>query len=107
MSSFHVRGLTAAVVLVVAVLVPAAPVGAADHTLVGKIVSVDHKAHKITISTGGKNETHAVSPQVEVIGPKGGVSPHHLTDSRLAPGVEVKLVFGGGGKMVAKIHIEK
>jgi hypothetical protein len=96
-------GLAAGVLLVLA-----GPAMAAEHQVEGKVVSIDHKGHKITVAVGGGHETFHVSPEVEVIGPKGGNSGHHLNDKRLVAGAPVKLTFGGKDKKtVEKIHVEK
>jgi hypothetical protein len=97
----------AMVVLVSVFLLVPAGTAAADNHVTGKLVGIDHKANKITISVAAGHETFHVSPEAEVTGPKGGNSGKHLNDPRLVPGAEVKLTLGKGNKTVVKIHIEK
>ena len=89
---FLAAGRLAALV-VLGLLVTGGP-AAADNHVVGKLVSIDHKANKITIAVAAGHETYHASPEADVTGPKGGSNGQHLNDKRLVPGVEVKLTLG-------------
>jgi hypothetical protein len=103
MNRFVIRSLA---IVAAVVLLAAGPAPAADNEVIGKLVSIDHKAHKITIAVAAGHETFNVSPEVEVTGPKGGNNGHHLNDKRLVPGAELKMTLGKGNKTVVKIHIK-
>jgi hypothetical protein len=93
------------VAVLVALLVLAGNVLAADKEVTGKVVKVDPTKKTITIKTATGNKEYTISDDTKFLGPKGGVSDKGIKDDRLAVGAEIKLVIAGNNKTVREVHL--
>jgi hypothetical protein len=89
----------------VALLVLAGCLWAADKEVKGKIVRVNVKKNVITVKTDDGNKDYDVNKDTKFIGPKGGVSDKGIEDDRLAPGAEVTLKVAGNNKTLHEVHL--
>jgi hypothetical protein len=91
--------------VVVALLVLAGSLLAADKEVKGKIVKVDVKKNVITVMTEDGKKEYDVNKDTKFIGPKGGVSEKGIEDDRLKPGAEVTLKVAGNNKTLHEVHL--
>jgi hypothetical protein len=93
------------IAVLVALLVLAGGVLAADKEVKGKIVKVDVKKNVITVDTEDGKKDFDVNKDTKFIGPKGGVSEKGIEDDRLEKGAEVKLVVAGNNRTLHEVHL--
>jgi hypothetical protein len=93
------------IAIVVALLVLAESLLAADKEVKGKIVKVDVKKNVITVKTDDGTKDYDVNKDTKFIGPKGGVSEKGIEDDRLAPGAEVTLKVAGNNRTLHEVHL--
>ena len=91
--------------VVVALLVLAGSLLAADKEVKGKVVKVNVKKNVITVKTDDGNKDYDVNKDTKFIGPKGGVSEKGIEDDRLEPGAEVTLKVAGNNKTLREVHL--
>ena len=91
--------------VVVALLVLAGSLLAADKEVKGKIVKVDVKKNVITVMTEDGKKEYDVNKDTKFIGPKGGVSEKGIEDDRLKPGAEVTLKVAGNNRTLHEVHL--
>jgi hypothetical protein len=89
----------------VALLLLAGGLLAADKEVKGTIVKVDVKNNVITVKTDDGNKDYDVNKDTKFIGPKGGVSDKGIEDDRLEKGAEVKLLVAGNNKTLREVHL--
>jgi hypothetical protein len=97
--------LRRSIAVVVALLVLAGGLLAADKEVKGKIVRVDVKRNIITVKTEDGKKDYDVNKDTKFIGPKGGVSEKGIEDDRLQPGAEVTLKVAGNNKTLHEVHL--
>jgi hypothetical protein len=93
------------IAVVVALLVLAGSLLAADKEVKGKVVKVDVKKNIIIVKTEDGNKEYEVNKDTKFIGPKGGVSDKGIEDDRLEPGAEVTLKVAGNNKTLREVHL--
>jgi hypothetical protein len=93
------------VAAVVALLLLAGCLLAADKEVKGKIVRVDVKKNVITVKTADGNKDYDVNKDTKFIGPRGGVSDKGIEDDRLVPGAEVTLKVAGNNRTLREVHL--
>ena len=91
--------------VVVALLVLAGSLLAADKEVKGKVVKVDVKKNVITVMTEDGKKDYDVNKDTKFIGPKGGVSEKGIEDDRLKPGAEVTLKVAGNNRTLHEVHL--
>src|SRR5215470_745644 len=93
------------IAVVVALLVLAGNLLAADKEVKGKIVKVDVKKNVITVKTEDGIKEYDVNKETKFIGPKGGVSDKGIEDDRLEVGMEVTLKIAGNNRTIHEVHL--
>jgi hypothetical protein len=93
------------IAVVVALLLLAGGLLAADKEVKGKVVKVDVKKNAITVKTEDGNKVYEVNKDTKFIGPKGGVSDKGIEDDRLEPGAEVTLKVAGNNRTLREVHL--
>ena len=93
------------IAVMVALLVLAGSLLAADKEVKGKIVKVDVKKNVITVMTEDGKKDYDVNKDTKFIGPKGGVSEKGIEDDRLVPGAEVTLKVAGNNRTLREVHL--
>lgn len=91
--------------VLVALLMLAGSLLAADKEVKGKIVKVDVKNNVITVMTDDGKKDFDVNKDTKFIGPKGGVSDKGIEDDRLEKGAEVKLIVAGNNRTLREVHL--
>jgi hypothetical protein len=89
--------------VLVALLVLAGGVLAADKEVKAKVVKVDVKKNVIIVLTREGKKAYAVNKDTKFIGPKGGLSDKGIEDDRLEPGTEVTLIVAGNNRTLHKV----
>src|ERR1700758_441673 len=93
------------IAVVVALLMLAGSLLAADKEIKGKIVKVDVKKNLIIVKTDDGNKTYDVNKDTKFIGPRGGISDKGIEDDRLEPGAEVTLKVAGNNKTLHEVQL--
>ena len=93
------------IAVMIALLVLAGSLLAADKEVKGKVVKVDVKKNAITVKTEDGNKVYEVNKDTKFIGPKGGVSEKGIEDDRLKPGAEVTLKVAGNNRTLHEVHL--
>jgi hypothetical protein len=91
--------------VLIALLLLAGGVLAADKEIKCKIVKVDVKKKVLTVMTEDGKKDYDVNDDTKFIGPKGGVSDQGIKDDRLAKGAEVTLVVAGNNRTIREVHL--
>jgi hypothetical protein len=73
--------------------------------LTAKVVRVDVAKGILTVDDAGKERDFRVTPQTQIVGPRGAPNRERLKDERFAPGWEMKLTIAGDGKKLLKIQL--
>jgi hypothetical protein len=93
------------IAVMVALLVLAGSLLAADKEVKGKVVKVDVKKNVLTVMTEDGKKDYDVNKDTKFIGPKGGVSEKGIEDDRLKPGAEVTLKVAGNNRTLHEVHL--
>jgi hypothetical protein len=93
------------IAVMIALLVLAGSLLAADKEVKGKVVKVDVKKNVITVMTEDGKKDYDVNKDTKFIGPKGGVSEKGIEDDRLKPGAEVTLKVAGNNRTLHEVHL--
>jgi hypothetical protein len=93
------------IVILIALLVLASGLLAADKEVKGKLAKVDHKKRVLTVTTDDGKKDFEVNDDTKFIGPKGGVSDKGINDDRLVRGAELRLVIAGNNRTVREVHL--
>ena len=93
------------IAVMIALLVLAGSLLAADKEVKGKVVKVDVKKNVITVMTEDGKKDYDVNKDTKFIGPKGGVSDKGVEDDRLEPGAEVTLKVAGNNRTLHEVHL--
>jgi hypothetical protein len=93
------------IVGLIALLVLAGSLMAADKEVKGKIVKVDVKKNVITVMTEDGKKDYDVNDDTKFIGPLGGVSKKGIEDDRLVAGAEVTLKVAGNNRTLREVHL--
>jgi hypothetical protein len=93
------------IAVVVALLLLAGSLLAADKEVKGTVVKVDLKKNVITVKTGDGEKNYDVNKDTKFIGPKGGLSDKGIKDDRLVPGAEVTLKVAGNNRTLREVHL--
>jgi hypothetical protein len=93
------------IAVVVALLVLAGSLWAADKEVKGTVVKVDVKKNVITVKTDDGDKNYDVNKDTKFIGPRGGVSEKGIEDDRLKPGAEVTLKVAGNNRTLREVHL--
>jgi hypothetical protein len=93
------------VVGLIALLVLAGSILAADKEVKCKLIKVDVKKKVLTVMTDDGRKDYDVNADTKFIGPKGGVSDKGIEDDRLVKGAELKLVVAGNNKTLREVHL--
>jgi hypothetical protein len=91
--------------VMVALLLAAGSLKAADKEIKGKIIKVDVKNNVITVMTKDGPKEFDVNKETKFIGPRGGVSAKRMQDDRLQPGAEVKLIVAGNNRTLRQVQL--
>jgi hypothetical protein len=97
--------LRRSVVSVIAFLLMASVLIAADKTYKATLVKVDVKKKLLVVKTDDGKKEYTVDAKTKFIGPKGGVSDLGIKDDRLKPGALLELVIAGNNKSVREVHL--
>jgi hypothetical protein len=90
---------------VLAFLVIASAVLAADKTVSVTLIKVDIKKKVLFVKDGDDKKEYKVDAKTKFLGPKGGLSDAGIKDDRLKPGAPLELVIAGNNKTVREVHL--
>jgi hypothetical protein len=93
------------VAALIAILVVAGGLLAADKEVNAKVVKVDVKKKLLIVKIEDEKKEYNVNDDTKFLGPKGGLSDKGLSDDRLTPGAEVKLVIAGNNRTLREVHL--
>jgi hypothetical protein len=94
------------IVALMAILLLAGSVLAADKEVKCKLVKADAKNSVLTVITeDGRTAKYSVNEATRFIGPKGGASDDGMKDDRLVKGAEVTLVIAGNNRTIREIRL--
>ena|ERR1700732_3628700 len=94
------------VVALIAILLWAGSILAADKEVKCKLVKVDGKNNVLTVITeDGRTAKYNLNESTRFIGPKGGVSDEGIKDDRLVKGAELTLVVAGNNRTIREIRL--
>jgi hypothetical protein len=93
------------VVGLIALLVLAGSVLAADKEVKCKLIKADVKKKVLSVMTEDGKKDYDVNDDTKFIGPKGGVSDKGINDERLVKGAELKLVVAGNNRTLREVHL--
>jgi len=93
------------VLALIAFLLAASVLVAADKTVTVTLIKVDVKKKTLFVKVDDEKKLYVVDSKTKFIGPKGGVSEDGIKDDRLKPGASLELVIAGNNKTVREVHL--
>src|SRR5262249_46212835 len=93
------------IAVLIALLVLASGLLAADKEVKGKLVKVDLKKKVLTVTTDNGRKDYDVNDDTKFIGPKGGESDKGIKDDRLVRGAELRLLIAGNNRTIREVHL--
>jgi hypothetical protein len=89
----------------IAFLLIASAVLAADKTVTVTLIKVDVKKKLLVVKDGEDKKEYKVDAKTKFLGPKGGLSDAGIKDDRLRPGASLELVIAGNNKTLREVHL--
>ena len=93
------------VAALIAFLLVATTLLAADKTVSVTLVKVDVKKKLLVVKDGEEKKEYKIDAKTKFLGPKGGLSDAGIKDDRLKPGATLELVIAGNNKTVREVHL--
>jgi hypothetical protein len=94
------------IVALIAILLWAGSILAADKEVKCKLVKADAKNNVLTVITeDGRTAKYSLNEGTRFIGPKGGVSDEGVRDDRLVKGAELTLVIAGNNRTIREVRL--
>jgi len=93
------------VAALIAFLLVATTLLAADKTVSVTLVKVDVKKKLLVVKDGEEKKEYKIDAKTKFLGPKGGLSDAGIKDDRLKPGAALELVIAGNNKTVREVHL--
>jgi hypothetical protein len=93
------------VLALIAILLAASVLVAADKTVSVTLIKVDIKKKILFVKSGDDKKEYVIDAKTKFLGPKGGASEAGIKDDRLKPGAPLELVIAGNNRTVREVRL--